>query len=171
MNTLQKKICLLGDFGVGKTSLVRRFVEDRFDDKYLTTIGGKISRKSIERRYGGMSLLIWDLAGSTGFDSFTNPSYMQGTAGAVIVCDMTRRDSLAIAAEYARQARILNPRNHLVFVCNKSDLADLRAVSDHDIKSISSTFSDGTFHLTSAKTGEGVDEMFLSMANKIDAQA
>jgi small GTP-binding protein len=172
MNTLvQKKICLLGDFGVGKTSLIRRFVEDRFDEKYLTTIGVKISRRSIPRPYGSMNMLIWDLAGSTGFDSFTNPSYMQGTAGAVIVCDITRRDTLTIAAEYARQARMLNPRIHLAFVCNKMDLMDNRVISESEVAATSSTFGDGTFFLTSAKTGEYVEDMFLSLANKIDAEA
>ena len=100
MTVIQKKICLLGDFGVGKTSLIRQFVEDRFDDRYLTTIGVKISRKTIARSYGSMSMLIWDLAGSTGFNSISNSSYMQGTAGAVIVCDITRRETLAIFSEY-----------------------------------------------------------------------
>lgn len=172
MNTIvQKKICLLGDFGVGKTSLVRRFVEGRFDDRYLTTIGVKISRKVVERPYGAMSMLIWDLAGSTGFDSFTNPSYMQGTAGALIVCDITRRDTLTILAEYARQARIMNPKIRLIFVCNKVDLADERVITDFDLTSVSSTFGDGTYFLTSAKTGERVEEMFLTLAQKIDGEA
>jgi len=170
-NTIvQKKICLLGDFGVGKTSLVRRFVEDRFEDKYLTTIGVKISRKTIERPYGSMNMLIWDLAGSTGFDSFTNPSYMQGTAGAAIVCDITRRETLTIVAEYARQARIMNPKIHLVFVCNKADLAGTRVISDPEIASVSSTFGDGTFFLTSARTGERVEDVFFTLAEKIDAR-
>ncbi len=170
MNTIvQKKICLLGDFGVGKTSLVRRFVEDRFDDKYLTTIGVKISRKIIVRPYGSMSMLLWDLAGSTGFDSFTNPSYMQGTAGAVIISDITRRETLTIVAEYARQARIINPKIHLVFACNKADLVESRSISDPELASVSSTFGDGMFFLTSAKTGEQVEDMFLSLAEKIDA--
>lgn len=170
MNTIvQKKVCLLGDFGVGKTSLVRRFVEDRFDDKYLTTIGVKISRKTISRSYGSMSMLIWDLAGSTGFDSFTNPSYMQGTAGAIIVCDITRRETLTIVAEYARQARIINPRIHLVFVCNKMDLANERVIADEDLREVSSTFGDGTYFLSSAKTGENVEDVFFTLAEKIDA--
>ncbi|MCC6568403.1 MAG: GTP-binding protein [Anaerolineales bacterium] len=170
MNTIvQKKICLLGDFGVGKTSLIRRFVEGRFNEKYLTTIGVNISRKTIERSYGLMSMLIWDLAGSTGFDSFTNPSYMQGTAGAVIVCDITRRDTLIIMAEYARQARIINPKIHLVFVCNKTDLLDRRVISAEDLSDLSSTFGDGSYFLSSAKTGERVEDVFSSLAGKIDA--
>jgi small GTP-binding protein len=172
MNTIvQKKICLLGDFGVGKTSLVRRFVEDRFDDRYLTTIGVKISRKTIERPYGSMSMLVWDLAGSTGFDSFTNPSYMQGTAGAVIVCDITRRETLTIVGEYARQTRIMNPRIHLVFVGNKADLENERVISDRDLREVSATFGDGTFFLSSARTGAQVEDVFFSLAEKIDAGA
>lgn len=165
---VQKKICLLGDFGVGKTSLVRRFVEDKFDDKYLTTIGVKISRKTIVRSYGSMSMLIWDLAGSTGFDSFTNPSYMQGTAGAIIVCDMTRRETLTIMAEYARQARIINPKIQLVFVCNKVDLQSDGVIAEADLREVSTTFGDGVYFLTSAKTGEHVEDVFFSLAEKID---
>jgi len=169
MTVIQKKICLLGDFGVGKTSLIRRFVEDRFDDRYLTTIGVKISRKTIARSYGSMSMLIWDLAGSTGFDSISNSSYMQGTAGAVIVCDITRRETLAIFSEYARQARIMNPKIHLVFVCNKADLENERVITDEDLSSVSSTFGDGMYFLSSAKTGERVEDAFFSLAEKIDA--
>lgn len=167
---VQKKVCLLGDFGVGKTSLVRRFVDNRFEDKYLTTIGVKVSRKTIIRPYGAMSMLIWDLAGSTGFDSFTNPSYMLGTVGAIIVCDITRRETLTIVAEYARQARIINPRIHLVFVCNKVDLVDERLIADDELREVSSTFGDGTYFLSSAKTGENVEDVFLSLAKKIDKE-
>jgi GTPase SAR1 family protein len=93
---------------------------------------------------------------------------MQGTAGAVIVCDITRRETLTIVAEYARQARILNPKIHLVFVGNKVDLVNERVISDLEIASVSSTFGDGTFFLTSAKTGERVEDMFFSLAEKID---
>lgn len=169
MNTIvQKKICLLGDFGVGKTSLVRRFVEDRFDDKYLTTIGVKISRKVVARSYGSMSMLVWDLAGSNGFDSLSNSSYMQGAAGAMVVCDISRRETLATFEEYARQIRFMNPRIHLVFVCNKIDL-EQRAISHDDLFDVSSTFGDGHYFLTSAKTGDQVEQVFLSLADKIDS--
>lgn len=171
MNTLiQKKVCLLGDFGVGKTSLVRRFVEDRFDDKYFTTIGVKISRKVITRSYGLMSMLLWDLAGSNGFDSLSNSSYMHGAAGAIVVCDVTRRETLSTFEEYARQIRFMNPGISLVFVCNKVDL-DGHVISDNDLSEVSSTFGDGSFFLTSAKTGDHVEQVFFSLAEKIDVGA
>lgn len=169
MNTLvQKKVCLLGDFGVGKTSLVRRFVENRFEDKYLTTIGVKISRKVVERSYGLMSMLVWDLAGSNGFDSLSHSSYMQGAAGAMVVCDISRRETLTTFEQYARQIRFMNPRIPLVFVCNKMDL-DERVISDDDLGEVSSTFGDGGFYFTSAKTGDRVEQVFLALADKIDA--
>lgn len=167
MTTIQKKICLLGEFGVGKTSLVQRFVEGRFDDKYLSTVGVKISRKTLKRSYGEMNLLIWDLAGSNGFES-TGASYMQGAAGALIVCDLTRRDTLIAFENYARQIRIMNPGIQLVFVCNKADLIHTRDISDMDLLNVLSGLGERNFFLTSAKTGEQVEAAFDHLANNLE---
>jgi small GTP-binding protein len=165
--TIQKKICLLGDFGVGKTSLVNRFVEGRFDDKYLSTVGVKISRKTLKRSYGEMSMLVWDLAGGNGFESISN-SYMQGAAGALIICDLTRRDTLIACENYARQIRVINPGIQLIFVGNKADLTNERMVSVPDLLAALSVFGESTFFLTSAKTGEQVEEAFTHLADKIE---
>jgi small GTP-binding protein len=167
MNTIQKKICLLGDFGVGKTSLVQRFVEGRFDDKYLSTVGVKISRKILKRPYGEMNMLVWDLAGSNGIEPSSN-TYIQGTAGALIVCDLTRRDTLIACENYARQVRMMNPGVQLVFVCNKVDMTKDRVVSVPDLLAVLSAFNERTFFLTSAKTGEQVEEAFIHLAEKIE---
>ncbi len=167
MTTIQKKICLLGEFGVGKTSLVQRFVEGRFDDKYLSTVGVKISRKTLKRSYGEMNLLIWDLAGSNGFES-SGASYMQGAAGALIVCDLTRRDTLVAFENYTRQIRSMNPKIRLVFVCNKADLTDSRDISDIDLLSILSAMGERNLFLTSAKTGEQVEDAFNCLADVLE---
>lgn len=167
MTTIQKKICLLGEFGVGKTSLVQRFVEGRFDDKYLSTVGVKISRKTLKRSYGEMNLLIWDLAGSNGFEA-SGASYMQGAAGALIVCDLTRRDTLIAFENYARQIRIMNPGIQLVFVCNKADLIHTRDISDMDLLNVLSGLGERNFFLTSAKTGEQVEAAFDHLANNLE---
>ncbi|MBK8619642.1 MAG: GTP-binding protein [Anaerolineales bacterium] len=168
MTTIQKKICLLGDFGVGKTSLVQRLVAGRFDDKYLSTVGVKVSRKTLGRSYGEMNMLVWDLAGSNGFESISSNAYMQGAKGALIVCDLTRRDTLLALGNYARQSQIMNPGIQLVFVCNKADLVKERVISDLDLLAVLSAFNETKFFLTSAKTGEQVEEAFIRLAEKIE---
>jgi small GTP-binding protein len=168
MTTIQKKICLLGDFGVGKTSLVNRFVEGRFDDKYLSTVGVKISRKPLKRSYGELNLLIWDLAGSNGFTSSLSENYMQGAAGAVVVCDLTRLNTLTAFQKYAKQIRSRNPKVQLVFVCNKADLMEDRTVSDTDVTTTLSELNESMFFVTSAKTGERVEDAFVHLAEKLE---
>ena len=97
MSEITQKICLLGDFSVGKTSLIRRFVENKFSDEYLSTIGVKISRKSvdvkIETKEHRVNLLVWDLEGKTKFKAIT-PSYLKGASGAIVVGDLTRSDTI-----------------------------------------------------------------------------
>ncbi len=166
---VQKKICLLGDFSVGKTSLIRRFVEGRFDDKYLGTIGVKISRKTLVRSYGQMNLLIWDLAGSNGFDTPSEMSYLRGAAGALIVCDLTRKNTLAAFAKYAHLIRAINPTASLFFVGNKMDLVNERVVSDSDLNIACLPFQ-GDWFLASAKTGEQVESAFARLAEQIEVQ-
>jgi small GTP-binding protein len=170
MTTIQKKICLLGDFGVGKTSLTQRFVEGRFDDKYISTVGVKISRKPLKRSYGELNLLIWDLAGSNGFTSSLSENYMQGAAGAVVVCDLTRLNTLTAFQKYAKQIRNRNPKVQLVFVCNKADLMGERTVSDIDVATTLSELNESMFFVTSAKTGERVEDVFIHLAEKIERE-
>jgi len=167
MSVIQKKVCLLGEFAVGKTSLVRRFVEGRFDDRYLSTIGVKISRKTLERPTGLLNMLVWDLAGADEFGS--QSAYLRGAAGALIVCDLTRRETLAAFERYARQVRALNVAAPLVFLGNKVDLVAERAITDADLQAASATLG-GPYLLSSAKTGEQVEAAFLHLAERLEAQ-
>ena len=168
MTVIQKKICLLGDFAVGKTSLVRRYVEGRFDDRYLSTIGVKISRKTLARSYGDLNLLVWDLAGSDEFSS--QASYLRGAAGALVVCDLTRRETLAAFERYAHQLRSLNGAVPLVFVANKSDLPSERVLSDADLQAACAGLGEPPL-LTSARTGDNVEAAFIRLAACLDAQS
>lgn len=165
MPAAQKKICLLGDFAVGKTSLVRRFVEGRFDDRYLSTIGVKISRRTLARSYGDLNLIVWDLAGGDEFGA--QSAYLRGAAGALIVCDLTRRETLGAFERYAVQVRTVNPNAALVFVGNKIDLVEQRAISDADLQETCAMFG-GPYLLCSAKTGEQVEAAFLSLAGALE---
>jgi small GTP-binding protein len=167
MTVIQKKICLLGDFAVGKTSLVRRYVEGRFDDKYLSTIGVKIVRRALMRPYGTLHLVIWDLAGSDEF-STTAPRYLQGAAGALIVCDLTRPPTLASFEFYAGLLQAQAPSAPQIFLGNKADLAAERLISDADLQAACAPYG-GRYLLTSARTGEHVEQAFSLLADALEA--
>jgi small GTP-binding protein len=167
MRTIQKKVCLLGDFAVGKTSLIRRYVEGRFDDKYLTTVGVVVSRKAIIRSDLALNLLIWDLAGGR---DFSQSGYLLGAAGALIACDLTRAITLASFQTYVAQVRQVNPNIAVVLLGNKNDLFEERAVSDEQILSIANQLNAPVL-LTSAKSGENVESAFSTLADALLSQA
>ena len=165
MKTYQKKVCLIGDFAVGKTSLIRRFVEGIFDEKYLTTVGVVVSRKSLTLGDYSIKLLIWDLAGGR---DFAHPGYLAGVAGALLVCDLTRTSTLAVLRAYAQQVRDVNPQATILLLGNKADLADERAITDEQLQAISAELNASVL-LTSAKSGENVEAAFLLMARQLVA--
>jgi small GTP-binding protein len=165
---IQAKICLLGDFAVGKTSLVRRFVEGRFDDRYLSTIGVKISRKLIEREAQTLKVILWDLAGGEDFKSY-EPSYLRGSLGALVVCDLTRLETLDRATRYRDQFLEINPGACLLLAANKADLKAEREFELADLQAAGETFGRPCL-LTSAKTGEQVEDAFLALAEMIEEQ-
>jgi small GTP-binding protein len=159
---LNKKVCLLGDFSVGKTSLVRRFVEGRFDERYLSTIGVKVDRKAMELETDGgtvaLTLMLWDLAGGPDIGPVV-PSYYRGAAGAVIACDLTRPETVAGTSNYAEGIMKANPRAFVVMAANKVDLVEERRVTDEELAAKAAEHGARLF-LTSAKTGEQVEAMF-----------
>lgn len=155
---IRKKILLLGDFSVGKTSLVRRYVDGAFDDKYLTTIGVKISKKIVEINGVECELLIWDVEGSTPSKKISL-GYYRGASGAIFVGDITRRDTVANLKEHKEIFLAENPGADNVTAYNKADMlseiARERLVVDDDV------------FLTSAKDDENVETLFLELANKM----
>lgn len=173
MATVSKKICLVGDFGVGKTSLIRRFVEGHFSDKYLSTVGVKISRKMIElqevnnHEVLNAQLLIWDIEGSTKFKAIA-PSYLQGASGAVVVADFSRQETLDHLSEHIQLFLSVNPKGFIIIALNKSDLLDRDKIEKvmlnyqfENQERVLSTYA------TSAKTGAHVDQIFTEIAYKI----
>lgn len=166
--TVQKKICLLGDFAVGKTSLVRRFVEGRFDDRYLSTIGVKVSRKTVEMDQLLLNLMIWDLVGGNEY-LHTERSYLLGTAGALIVCDLTRESSLDAYTRYTQQVRAVNADAVILYLANKLDLRDERQITAGQLEQLCASLG-GDLFLTSAKTGEGVHEAFANLSRQIERE-
>ena len=120
---LQKKICLLGAFGVGKTSLVRRFVDTIFSDTYLTTVGVKIDKKLVTVGNEQMALILWDIAGEDEVAA-VRVSYLRGAAGYLLVADSTRPETLETAASI--QTRIQAELGAVPFLAllNKADLLE-----------------------------------------------
>jgi len=159
---LSKKICLLGDFAVGKTSLVRRFVYDRFDDKYISTIGVKVSRKTVavprDDEIVELTMMLWDLAGSEEF-SRVRASYLRGLSGAILVCDLTRSKTLEDLIIYVRDLQDINPTAKIIIAANKADLLKRHQVTRAQVEEVANKL-DAVFYVTSAKTGSEVEKLF-----------
>ncbi len=168
MSTLiQKKICLLGDFSVGKTSLVERFVYNRFSSRYLSTIGVKISRKSMPMAADiKFNMLIWDLAGSEEF-SGVQSIYLQGAQGAIFVCDLTRPETLASLEKYHEQLETVSPGIPIIVAGNKADLKDKQKLTQALLDQQALHFNAVAVIMTSAKTGQDVEIAFGELAKHL----
>ena len=161
---IQKKIAMLGAPGVGKTSLVRRFVESLFDDKYLTTIGVKVDKKLVRVGATDVTLMIWDVAGAE--ERFAIPSgYVKGSAGFLLVADGTRLETVDAAARIVEQVDRELGGLPFVLVLNKNDLIDDWRVTAANTEALQ-TRSIATV-TTSAKTGESVEAAFQALANAV----
>ncbi|ESY86555.1 MULTISPECIES: Rab family GTPase [Mesorhizobium] len=158
---LQKKICMLGGFAVGKTSLVRRFVQSIFSETYLTTVGVKIDKKNVALPDKTVDLILWDLAGEDDIGSF-RVSYVRGATGLVLVVDGTRAATLAVALTLRERAEAEFGAMPFIVLINKSDLADRWAISDSDINELRQR--GWQIYLTSALSGENVDDAFRQLA-------
>ncbi len=161
------KMVMLGDFAVGKTSIIRRFVFDEFGDTYLTTIGVKVTRKEAVLKNGaGADLLLWDIAGSDRFNE-VSPEYVKGASAGIIVADVTRPSTIDSIQTHAEMIGKNNPEAVIAVALNKSDLS-------HDTNSVMKTARDIIDKLglnwypstvaTSAKTGKNVNELLISLA-------
>ena len=161
MTVLQKKVCMVGVAGTGKTSLVRRFVHSRFSEKYHTTIGVKIDRKTVTLEHGTVNLLLWDLEGRSN-ERDVSPSYLRGAAGIIIVIDGTRRETLDQAFDL--HDLVVETLGSATPVCalNKRDLGDDWSLTTADQRLLAER--GWTVFETSAKTGAGVDDAFHWLA-------
>ncbi len=155
---------MLGSFAVGKTSLVRRFVEGFFSDTYLTTVGVKIDKKVVQVNGTEINLVLWDLYGDDDFQKI-RWSHFNGTAGYLLVADGTRRATLEKAEFLEERARKEIGPVPFIFLINKSDLADEWEIDSENEAQLAAKH--WTVLRTSAKTGEHVDQAFVQLARKI----
>jgi len=160
---ITKKICMVGAYSVGKTSLVKRFVESIFSDKYLTTVGVKIDKKQLRLGSEDVTLVLWDLAGE---DSVTEVrlSHLRGASAYVLVADGTRGPTLDTALDLQKRIRDAIGPVPFVFVVNKTDLRDKWEIRRESLDELSA--QGWPVFLSSAKSGAGVEELFLKVAEK-----
>ncbi len=161
---VRKKICLLGTSAVGKTSLVDRFVNGIFSDKYLTTVGVKISKKILHISDERIELLIWDLNGEDRFQKLSS-SYLRGAAGYFVVVDGSRRETLESALIVHRRVMQDIGNIPVIMLLNKADLVDQWDISPQEISELEA--QNWKIFKTSAKTGTGVEEAFLKLATEL----
>ena len=173
MGLIKQKICLLGGVAVGKTSLVERFVHERFDEKYLTTVGISVSKKlmpPIQRRPNGRTVqymfLIWDIAGLERFEPMVM-NYFRGASGALAVADLTRPQTIDNLGPICKKFKSVNPQAALVTIGNKLDLFKDDETVHSRLKKLASQYS-AEVMLTSAKSGDGVEEAFISLSHRIN---
>ena len=162
--SIHKKICMLGAYAVGKTSLVKRFVDRMFDERYHTTIGVRIDKKVISIGGTESTLMIWDLEGEDDVQRLRT-SYLRGASGYILVADGSRNATLERAV--ALRQCIDNVVGTIPFVValNKADLSD-QWEADPALTTELSTDQSAIFR-TSAKTGDCVEEMFRVLATKM----
>ena len=170
---VKRKVLLLGDGAVGKTSLVRKYVMDKFDDRYITTIGTKVTKKVLEFRMKGetveLTMMLWDILGQKGYTGIQRSSY-RGAEGIIFVCDNTRPETLKSLEEYwIPEAISVIGSAPFVFAVNKSDLPNPK-ISEDDIKALAERYA-APYFFTSAKTGSNVEDMFKALGRVVLGEA
>ena len=169
---VMNKICFVGDGGVGKTSLIGRYVHDVFDDKYLATIGTKMTRKEIILDYPEKDVrfridaIIWDIMGQKVFRRLLHEAYFQGAKGILGVCSLTDSESLKSLNDWVESIKAVVGDVPIVILANKSDLEHEIRLENDEIEDVAT--SCGAQHLyTSAKTGDNVENAFLTIGREM----
>jgi small GTP-binding protein len=183
---IKGKVCLLGDVAVGKTSLIRRFVFDTFEDKYISTIGAKVTKKSLTIPYPeferdvDLTLMIWDIMGQhvdrlpstlTQYEKYVPPkNYYRNAKAAILVCDITREDTFNNMKKWINHLFELSGPVPIILTGNKLDLL---SETDFPISRITDYAKEinGEHLLTSAKSGENVEKMFYTIGDMIIKEA
>ena len=166
------KVCMVGDSGVGKSSLVRRYVMDFFDDRYIVTLGTKITKKRILVKDNPLgtpievTVTLWDIMGQESFRELLKESYFYGASGLIAVMDITDAGTLVSIRRWIDLAQGVAGKVPVHLVVNKIDLKDKATMLPEEVANVAREIN-ATWGLTSAKTGESVEDAFQSVANAI----
>ena len=166
---MRAKVCLVGEAGVGKTSLVRRVVFDEYGDRYFPTLGAKAIKKELAVRLGDQTVrivfVIWDIIGEPSFRQLLADAYFPGTRGLLGVGDLTRPATLRALPAWIDAARGVSGPVPLVLLGNKADLSAEKG-ADETLAQVGASYAAPHWH-TSAKTGENVEAAFASLAKMV----
>jgi small GTP-binding protein len=168
---ISKKIVLLGDPAVGKTSMIRKFVYNEFSDKYISTLGTKISKKTMtyenfmNKMDVELNLIIWDVMGQNEYKIF-HESACEGSQGALIVCDITRDDTIMNWSFWESSLFKVTGQIPIILIGNKNDLFNKHEYELQILKELSTEFKH-PLYLTSARTGENVEQVFNTLGEII----
>ncbi len=169
--TYRLKLALVGDVGVGKTSLVHRFVYGEFEDRYVSTIGAKVNEKHLDVRKGEpggpaiLDVVLWDVMGMESFMDFMGEAYFTGAHGIIAVCDLTRPETLRDLDQWVERAKGLENKIPICVLANKADMSRERRISDADLEIFCSRRG-WSYFVTSAKTGDQVGEALEKLCMK-----
>jgi small GTP-binding protein len=168
---MKAKVCLVGESAVGKTSLVRRFVLDSFDDSYVATMGAKVMKRDIEisdEMYGNLlvNFVVWDIMGNKTFRDLFKEAFFQGAQGIIAVCDITRKKTLEELLNWIEAVSKVAGEIPVQIIANKNDLQDEAEITEDEVRAFSDEI-ESTYIVTSAKTGENVEDAFDLLAKRI----
>jgi len=164
MEIESRKVCMVGDFGVGKTSSVERFVNNEFSEKYLTTIGVKVDTKIIKTPESELKLVIWDIAGRNRFGNIEF-TYLRGSASYLLVVDGTRKSTLTTALELRDSIEERYGEIPYVILINKADLVEEWEVTQEEIAELKD--KGHKIFITSAKSGDNIENAFEALSQLI----
>src|SRR5437667_920925 len=169
-----RKVCLVGEGAVGKPCLILSLIKDQFDERYISTLGTKVTKKEVkvDGPSGGMDvdMTIWDIMGEKGFRELLKEAYFHGAQGVLAVCDVTRKETLDDLEDWVAAVVKVTGNVPIEFLANKADLKGQMTVTKADIQSAAEAH-DATFLFTSAKTGENVEIAFAKLAQMITQRA
>ena len=154
---ISKKVLLVGNFGVGKTSLIRRFVLNEFSEDYISTIGVRVSKKEVAYNNQQIKLLIWDVAGTNANEKIPK-AYFLGASAAMFVFDVSREETYLTIDENLNMVKELSGLENITIVGNKKDL-----LSEEELQNVIDKVSVEIDLITSAKEDENVEDAFMQL--------
>ncbi len=172
MKELKVKICLVGSEAVGKTSLIRRFVLQKFPGEYLRTMGAMVSKKSLQvsdsaGQTVALDMMVWDIMGRKEFVDLVGDAYFEFSNGVIAVCDVSRRDTFTSLSGWIDGVRNMAGDIPIVILANKADMP--RHIREEELQALARGYG-AEYFWTSAKTGENVEEAFRWLAEAILAK-